>query len=216
VVSDLIDAYGPSVAFLGLQGGSYEIPWTAARRAYYPFQGYPTYMIDGILDSWHGSPPWNYWDDDTDARLAIPTDVTLALSAVQGAGPEIWELTATVCIEAGGVGKSMRVYLAEILDGYPAAVSYFHRNGLRQVAATEDIVLAPDGCTDVVRTFTLDATSMASIENVSFVGWAQDDLPSGLAEVYQARQLSWPFSVDDIFADDFESADTGQWSTVVP
>jgi len=173
-------------------------------------------MIDGLDDSWHGSSPWEFWDDDTDDRLAITTDVTIELRAVQGATPEERDITATVCIESGGTGKSMRIYIAEVLDGYPATAHNFIRNGLRQVAATEDIILASDTCTDVTRTLTLDATSLASLEDMSFICWAQDDLISGLAEVFQATQLDWPLHTDTIFSDGFESEDTTEWSMTSP
>ncbi len=212
VVSDLIDSYGPSMAVLGLHAGSHELPWTTDRIVYYPFfAGYPTYLIDGTIDSWHGSPPWDFWDDDTDARLAITTDVTIDLRAVQGATPGERDITATVCIEPGGTGKSMRIYIAEVLDGYPPTAQNFTRNGLRQVAATEDIVLATDACTEVTRTLNLDATTMGSLEDMSFICWAQDDLASGPAEVFQATQLDWPLHTDTIFADGFESGDTINW-----
>lgn len=217
MVSDFVDSYGLSMAVLGLHTGSHGLPWTNARIAYYPFfAGVPTYLIDGTIDSWHGSPQWDFWDDDTDDRLAITTDVTLAVAAVPGATPEEREITVTVCIEPGGTGKSMRIYMAEVLDNYPETAQNFTRNGLRQVAATEDIVLASDTCTDVTRTLTLDATSLASLSEVSFICWAQDDLAIGPAEVFQASQLNWPLHSPTIATDGFELGDTSGWSLVVP
>lgn len=211
VVSDLIDSYGSSVVYLGLHGPPHEHPWATARKAYYPFYGYPTYMIDGLNDSWYGDYPWENWDDDTDARLVVPTDVTLELEAVDGATAAERVLTATACIEAGGVGKSMRIYIGQILDGYPPTAANFTRNGLRQMAATEDIVLAAGECAEVTRAITLEAEDLAVLELVSFVAWAQDDLPSGLAEVYQATQLDWPEHYEGIFGDGFETGDISMW-----
>lgn len=216
VVSDLIDAYGASAVFLVLHSSPYEHPWTTARKAYYPFGGYPTYMIDGINDSWHGATPWDNWGPDTDLRLAEPTDVTISLSAADGATPMDRELTATVCIEGGGTGKSMRIYIGQILDGYPPAASNIIRNGLRQMAPTEDIIVAAGACIDVTRSFTLETTDTEALEDVSFVAWAQEDLASGLAEVYQATQLTWPNHTLTIFTDGFENGDTGGWSSVIP
>jgi hypothetical protein len=180
------------------------------------FSDYPTYLIDGHLNSWHGSPQWDYWDDDTDLRLAVATDVTIDLEAAPGAVTGDYDVTARVCIEAGGTGDTMRVYIAEILDGYPKDALSFTRNGLRQVAPTEDIVLAADECTDVLRTLTLDADSLADIDSVSFVAWAQDDLAAGPAEVFQAGVVHHPFSTDLVFADGFESMDASAWSLTVP
>ncbi len=218
MASDLVDLYGGSLVVLGLHcSDSNEIPWNIARRTYYanlPFLGYPTWLIDGYLDSWSGTPPWSVWDDDIDARLLVSTDVTIELAATEGVTPDIWDVTATVCIEPGGESKTMRIYLAEVLDNFPVP-AHFTRNGLRQVAPTEDIVLAADECTDVMRTFTLDATSMATIEDVSFIGWAQEALAGGPADVFQASQLNWPFYPVDVFDDGFESGDISMWGPMV-
>lgn len=70
---------------------------------------------------------------------------------------------------------------------------------------------------DVTRTFTLDATSLAAIDDVSIIGWAQDDLVNGPAEVLQAGQMHWPFWTENVFSNCFETGDTsGGWSLVVP
>ena len=90
-----MDAYGSSLALLGLHlNGAGANPW------------------DGTIDSWSGNPPWNSWDPDTAARLAIPTDVTIGLSGTAGATPDEWHITAHVCVEPGGTGRSMRIYIA--------------------------------------------------------------------------------------------------------
>ena len=212
-----MDFYGDSLALLGMHlGGAHGVPWSTNRISYYPFfAGTPTYLIDGIIDSWSGSPPWSSWDPDTAARLGIPTDVTIGLSATAGATSEEWHINANVCIEAGGTGKSMRIYIAQVLDNFPVG-STIDRNALRQVAATEDIVLASGACTDVVRTFTLDATSMAQVDDVVIIAWAQNDLAVGPAEVFQARQMIWPFWSEGIFSDDFETGDTSGWDQSAP
>jgi hypothetical protein len=217
VVSDLIDLFGADLAVLGLHfGDAAEVPWNVDRMNYYSnFIGFPTYMIDGELDSWAGNPPWSAWDPDTVARLAVPTDVTIELSAAPGGMPEVWDITATVCIEPGGTGKSMRIHLVEVLDNYPAG-HYFDRNCTRQAAATEDIVLAAGACQEVTRTFTFDATSMAQFDDISIIGWAQDDLALGPAEVFQAAQMHTPFWTEEVFADGFEDGTTNSWDAVVP
>jgi len=207
-----MDSYGDSLALLGMHlGGAHGVPWSTSRVSYYPFfAGTPTYLIDGTIDSWSGNPPWNSWDPDTAARLGIPTDVTIGLSAAAGVTPEEWHITANVCIEAGGTGKSMRIYIAQVLDNFPVG-STIDRNALQQVASTEDIVLASGACTDVVRTFTLNATSMAQVDDVVIIAWAQNDLSVGPAEVFQARLMGWPFWSEDIFGDGFETGDTSGW-----
>ncbi len=89
-------------------------------------------------------------------------------------------------------------------------------SGIRQAAATEDIVLAAGACQDVTRTFTFDATSMAAFGDISIIGWAQDDLTNGPAEVFQAGQMRGPFLAEEVFDDGFESGDTSHWGSVTP
>jgi hypothetical protein len=212
VASSLVDQFGPSIAVLGMHGDAQNsIPWNAQRRAFYTnFAGYPTWMIDGELDSWSGTPPWGAWKPDTTARLAVATDVTVDMSAVEGPTPDVWDVTATICIEPGGLGKTMRFYMAEALDRFPVG-AHFTRNGIRQVAETADVEVASGACKDVTRTFTFDATSLASLENVSVIAWAQDDLDNGPAEVFQAHQLHWFPIIGGIARDGFELGDTSGW-----
>jgi len=89
-------------------------------------------------------------------------------------------------------------------------------SGIPLVSPTEDIVLASGACQDVTRTFTFDATSMAAFGDISIIGWAQDDLTNGPAEVFQASQMRGPFLADTVFDDGFESGDTSHWSAVAP
>ena len=58
------------------------------------------------------------------------TDVTIQLSAAQ-VSAATWDIHATVCVEASGTGKTMRVQTAPSLDDYPNPPSY-SRNCLMQ------------------------------------------------------------------------------------
>ncbi len=131
------------------------------------------------------------------ARLAVATDVTIVLSAVHVSG-STYEITATVCVESEGIGKTMRIYIAQVLDHWPPSPTY-HRNGLKQIAGTADVTVAPGNCQDVVRTFTFDSDSWTAKPDIRIVAWAQEPLSTFPAEVYQAAWILVPVfgDIDD-------------------
>ena len=191
---------------------AYALPWGETRGEFYDIWalGIPWFAYDGLWDAW----PINTYESKLLQRLAVPTDVTLELSGFE-LGADTWEFTAEVCVEAGGVGKDMRIYLVQALDKYPTTPTY-SRNTFQQAATTEDVTVAAGACVEVVRTFTFDALSMATPEEIRVMAWAQQPLPGIPAEVHQAAQIRWPFAEPALFADGFESGDLSAWSAVVP
>jgi hypothetical protein len=213
VVSTLLTNY-PSfvVVEYHVQDAPWSLPWGEARGNFYNIwsDGIPWFAYDGLWDAW----PINTYESKLQQRLAVPTDVTLELSGVELAA-DTWEFTAEVCVEAGGAGKDMRIYMVQALDKYPVPPAY-SRNSFQQAAATEDVTVAAGACTEVVRTFTFDALSMATPEEIRVMAWAQAPLDGIPAEVHQAAQLAWPFAESSTFSDGFESGDTAAWSATVP
>lgn len=212
MVSTLITNYPDFVVVEYHCYDAYATTWGDARALFYDVEGtgYPWFAYDGLFDAW----PIGTYESNLVQRLAVPTDVTLALSGVELAA-DTWEFTAEVCVEAGGVGKNMRIYMVQALDKYPTSPTY-SRNTFQQAAATEDVTVAAGACVDVVRTFTFDATSMANPEDIAVMAWAQQPLPGIPAEVHQAAQIKWPFVEPALFADGFESGDLSAWSATVP
>ena len=187
----------------------YATPWGDARASdfYDIWSGFlPWFAFDGLFNA--GFEWWAY-EPQLQQRLVVPTDVTLTISGVKVAA-DTYDITAEVCIEAGGTGKTMRMYLVQVLDNYPPTESYY-RNSFMQAASTEDVTLAAGECTQVSRTFTLDVDSMAQIEDVKIVAWAQEPLDFYPAEVHQAIESPLP-----IFSDGFETGDTTGWSGSTP
>jgi len=212
VVNTLITNYPRFIVVEYHVQDAYALPWGESRGNFYNIWalGIPWFAYDGLWDAW----PINLYETNLQQRLAVPTDVTLELSGVELAA-DTWEFTAEVCVEASGVGKEMRIYMVQALDKYPASLAY-SRNTFQQAATTEDVTVAAGACVDVVRTFTFDALSMASPEDIVVMAWAQQPLPGIPAEVHQAAQLKWPFVEGEMFADGFESGDLSAWSAVVP
>ncbi len=166
-----------------------DVPWGSTRASFYGgiADGIPWFAYDGLWDAW----PVNTYQSKLNQRLAVTTDVTISMSAAQVAG-QTFNVTANVCIEAGGVGKTMRVYMVDVLDHWPTTPSY-SRNCLMQASPTQDITLAPGECQQVVQSFTFSATSWSRQDDIKLIAWAQTPLPSWPALVHQAGQIGWPF-----------------------
>jgi len=211
VVNTLVTNYPRFVVVEYHQQDAYAKPWGEARGEFYNIWalGIPWFAYDGLWDAW----PIDTYETKLQQRLTVPTDVTLELSGAELAA-DTWEFTAEVCVEAGGIDKTMRIYMVQALDKYPPAYSY-SRNTFQQAAATEDVTVAAGACVEVVRDFTFDALSMASPDDIRVMAWAQQPLDGIPAEVHQAAQLAWPF-VEVAFADGFESGDLSAWSATVP
>lgn len=184
------------------------------------YEGYyiPLSVHDGIYNAW----PYTTYEAKFLNRQAITTDVTIDM-AVFGGG-DTWNVSATVCVEPGGVGKDMKIWMVQAVDNYGA--TYLDRNCVQAGNDGVDISLAADECVTVTETFVLGGTSLASPNDVKFFVWAQDPIfvfepnptppPPGYAwaEIYQADKALAPF--DGVFFDGFESMDTLAWSTSTP
>lgn len=218
----MIDAYPDTLAQMSIHDGdALEIPWGTTRDAYYGASWTPCNVNDGLEDTF---PPSTY-ESKFLTRQAIPTDVTIEVS-VFGAG-ESRQVWADVCIEPTGTGKTMNVWMAQLLDHYGPV--NFDRNMVRGGSGSTEITLTPGECTTVIEDIALDAESQAAPENIKFFVWAQDTnkvwnpdfmiyqgthYEAYSSEVYQAGKALAPF--EGVFIDGFESANFSGWSTISP
>ena len=118
-------------------GDAYATAWGWDRMDFYvPGTKYtPTGWFDGMYER-VGLPVQPYYADYFADRLATPTDVTIDMVAEE-VGTRTYEVTATVCIEAGGAEKTVRLYMVQVQNYFPAIPDY-SRNCFRQAAATAD------------------------------------------------------------------------------
>jgi hypothetical protein len=211
-VSALIDAYPTNLALVEVHLlDSYSTPFGDERRSFYGIGTIPDMRYDGGATV-HSAD----YETALVARQAVPTDVTIDLTGVE-AGAQTYDFTAHVCVEAGGVGKTVRVYMAQALDHWPVVPPFVTRNTLREGVVVGDVALSAGQCADLTHTFAFDATSWAQQSDIRVVAWAQEPYAVAPAEVHQARIIAWPFApLEEIFADGFESGDTGAWSAVGP
>lgn len=208
------DTYSDNVAFLAIHlGDGYQSAFGNARRtAYYPGTMYiPDALVDaGILHyvGYPGNPPVQ-WTNMVDPRLALPTDITIAILPHRQNETQ-WLVTADVCMEPTGTGRSMAINLAWTVDDYPTGYPYIYRKTLRGGYGPEVVDLNPGECVQVDTTFTFSSIELERWPSVEIVAWAQTPA-SGWGEAYQAATLSMT-----VFEDDFESGDLAGWSSVQP
>ncbi|MCK5378858.1 MAG: hypothetical protein KAJ78_05605 [Acidobacteria bacterium] len=213
----MIDTYPDTLAFIDVHDGDdYEVPWGTMRDGVYQAAWTPFDCQDGLIDAW----PIGSYESKFLARQAIPTDVTIDMAVI--CGSDTCQVRATVCIEPGGAGKTMTVWMAQVLDHYGPV--NFDRNMVQEGSYGAEITLAADECATITETIILNSVSQASPENLKFFAWAQDtDLVydpmvqyingtwygAWFAEVHQGSKALPPF--EGIFLDGFESGDTTSW-----
>ncbi len=139
---------------------------------------------------------------------AIPTDVTVLLGAVQTDpnNPAVYNVTARLTLDANGTAKTVRLAMLRMLDHFPN-LGPQNRNclvgGGTGYAGPSDqyevnVDLVPGQTVDVARSFTFDALSMTTPENMRLAAWAQKPVsqtPWGTTRpVYNAKKISYPFA----------------------
>ena len=207
LLQDHPDSFIPMEMFAS-SSSRYYSPWSRDRALdFYDFPGYPTSWFDGVSEAvssfndWQGT--YNWYLGKIQARAVIPTDVTIDLTAVQ-TGNQMYDVTTTVGIEAGGNARTMHLYLAEVLDHYGIYdnSNIVPRNTFRQnVEEGFSITLHPGETTSFTRSVTFDNISWDDFGNVKMVAWAQLPLASGPADVFNAAQL---VLADAVLAGDFD------------
>lgn len=214
MVTPFVDeTYPDNVAFLAIHlSDGYQTAFGQVRRnGYYPGTMYiPDAIVDaGVLHyvGYPGDPPVP-WTNMIDARLAVPTDITIRIAASAGTAP-LWSFTADVCMEPTGAARSMGINLAWTVDDYPTGYAYIYRKTVRGGYGPEVVDLNPGECVQVDATFTFSSVELDRWTGVEIVAWAQTPA-SGWGEAYQAATLSM------LFFQDFESGDLSGWSSVMP
>jgi len=215
VVNNLITNDQPFAVVQIHMNDGYQTTWGDSRAGFYGnlADGLPWFAFDGLEDGW----PISNYDDQLDMRQAVPTDVLIGQWAIE-TGAQTYDVTAEVCVEVGGTGKTMDVYMVQVLDNYPTTAAYY-RNCLMQGAAKQQITVASGACETVTNTFTMGTTSWNNQDDIRIIAWAQTPATGWPAEVHQAHEMAWPFPAPPppaLFEDGFESGDTTFWSSSMP
>jgi len=189
-------------SFVGIQlhiGDPYTIGWCGQRANFYGVSGTPTTWFDGVLECEGAydsdTQMYNWYNQQRQQRMSVPTDVTIELSAVESAA-QTYDVTAVVGIEAGGTGKDVRLHFVEVLDYYPSSADDRYRNCVVEHQAGGTYTLAPGESTTVTRTFAITGVSWTNREDAKFVVFAREPLSPAPKEIYNCAELGWPFVMD--------------------
>jgi len=177
----------------------------SARASLYGVSGTPTVWFDGslsVVGAGSTSSAYTNYMTAYNSRMATATDVSILLGGTQVEG-QTYQITAQVCIDAGGTAKTLRVYMVQVLDYWPGT-AHTPRYGFVQSAtvhASPDIVaVSPGGCASVTHNFTFTGDSWTNQEDIKIVAWAATNT-SPYKTIYQAATLHWPFEPPKIPGD---------------
>ncbi len=185
-----------------LTGGAYQT-WCGTRANFFTLQFTPYLWLDGSYDAGF---TYDQWINDLAIQELAPTDVTIGVNAFRG-GLGL-DVRATICVEPGGVGKDMRIYVVQVLDHWGSDTSWYYRNAFRQVVI-EDVTVAAGACVDLHASMSVKDGDVAQAADIGVVVWAQEPATSGPAETYQAAFVMDP---PGISTDGFENGDLSGWN----
>ena len=195
------------------EGDSYATAWGNSRQAFYSVPGYPTVWTDGTakIEGSYGSPSGNYnvLRSQYIARQAVPTDVTMEMCG-SSIDNDTYSVSVTVGVEAGGTDNTMIIHCAQVIHNYPSNPNYNYACFMQADNAQRSISAGTSSTVDF--TFNFDSASMARLDDVSFITWAQSTNTSGPSEVFQAEKHR--FQEMDCQIDEFIVGAKGDFSTI--
>jgi hypothetical protein len=182
-----------------ISDGSLTKPWCGQRASFYGVTGTPDTFFDGVLEAsgayTNVQQMYTWYLGQINQRKAVATDVTIELGGAQVSG-STWQITANVCLETGGIPKTVRVYIVSVLDNHPSPAPTYSHNTFMLAAPTTDVALTAGDCQVVQHNITFDSLSWANQNDIKIIAWAQAPFSSSPAEVYQTAIMEWPFIID--------------------
>ncbi len=180
---------------IAVQTAVYPTAWGNQRYSFYGITGVPTAEFDGMIECRGAystvSQQYSWYLGAYNSSMAVPTDVVVGLQCFKVAADRI-RVKANIGIESTGVGKSMRVHFALLLDHWPFGYTWT-RDGVKNGQDMGVITLNAGQNTTLSYDFTLDADCLAHPGDVKVVAFAQDTLPAKPAQVYNGNFLHGPF-----------------------
>jgi hypothetical protein len=126
--------------------GSDALPNWGGRASFYGVTGTPAAVFDGCL--WEAGTATSVQQEFSTylgryaQRRAVLTDVTITSTAQQTAG-RTYNVFARICVEPGGVAKTVRICMVQVLDHYGV---YYSRYTFMQAASVQDVTVRPGQC----------------------------------------------------------------------
>ena len=194
VLTQLMEDYPDSLVVLQAHlSDNYQVPWNIQRWNFYSGYYIPRVQVDG-LTAYIGSGEGSYANllAAMNARLAIPTDVTIRLFGEPVSG-QTYHITARLDLEEGASPKTVRVHIVDALFDYPYAADGRYNNCVMQGFNLGDFNLVPGETTTIERDITFNNVSWGRPDDIRIALFAQQPLAAGPAEVYDAEIMAWPF-----------------------
>ena len=186
---NLIQDHPDSITGFQVHGSdSYTIGWGNTRMAFYNTGGgYPRVWLDGTREQSgnYGSDAANYANLQSlmNDCLGVPTDVTIETSGVESPN-DVYQLTCTIGVEAGGTARTMKFHCVQVLNYYPSGSHYY--NCLIQANTAPTITVQPGQTIELTHDFTLSGASADDKDNVAYIAWVQSTANTAPSQIYNA------------------------------
>ncbi len=206
-MNTLINNYPDTFTFIQEHGSndSWRITWEISRETFYGVTGYPTTVFDGQWQSigayQNDTQEYNELKSKYNTAIAVTCDTTVELTGDLVSG-QTYNIHAKVTVDPGASSRTMRIYIANVLDNWPTSSDHRYRNCLRGVAGTQDVTLADGQSATIDRSFTFDSTSWAHQSDIRIIAWAQvPNASNHIAHIYNTTMMSWPFTPSKLAGD---------------
>ncbi len=203
-------------SFIGMQihgADDYATAWGDSRFEFYNLTGFPGVWVDGVqsLIGSFGTPEANYNQlrELYMSRQNAPTDVTLLVCGT-AVGSDTYAISIDVGIETTGSSKEMLIYCAQVIQDYPDSDSYNYACFMQ--SEIQQVYLPTGSSLEVDFTFILNSESVARLNDVEFIVWAQSTSSSSPSEVYQTARHHLNF--EDPQIDQFIVGPFGHFVTI--
>ena len=195
-MSNLLDDYPEdTIGFQCHVSDAYTTSWGNTRANKYNVGGIPHILADGTFEQvgayQNDQQNYNILKNWMNSRQAVPTDVTVDVTAVPVSG-QTYHVTIVVGVESDGTAKTMEIYTVNTLNHYPSAVDNRYNYCVREGWNEGQFTVNPGDSVTVERDITFDTTSWDNKENIRIIAFAQEP-GSGKTEVYNANGSDYPF-----------------------
>jgi thiol-disulfide isomerase/thioredoxin len=170
--------------------------WGNGRVSFYNVSGIPHVRIDGLYTQNGSQGTWqqNYasLESRMNARLGVYTDLAIEIVADPYDDAGTYDVDINLTVEPDGEAKDVRVHLVDCHYNFPAGGDKYH-NGVINGWNLGDVSLVPGVTTTLEQRVTFNAESWADKDDIRLVAFAQDPRSTPPAEVYNAKQMAYPF-----------------------
>ena len=116
----------------------------------------------------------NWYRSRIDEQLAVPTDVTVDVHAVES-GDRQYDVTTTLTLDEEAAARNVRLTLVETIDNWPTVDDYWRNTHRRTITDAFQVSLQPGASQSFTETVMFGAESWNNFENIKMVAFAEGD-----------------------------------------